>query len=42
MAFDSLKQARYVSAVTRATVFAGSVEQCLEAAVSGIWTGLPE
>jgi predicted aconitase len=39
MAFDSLKQGRYVSACTSARVFIGPVEQCLETAVSGIWTG---
>lgn len=39
MAFDSLKQGRYVSFCTPARVFIGSVERCLEAAVSGIWTG---
>jgi predicted aconitase len=41
MVFDSMKQARYVSAVTRSAVFVGSVDQCLEAAITGIWTGLP-
>jgi len=39
MAFDSLKQGRYVSACTKARVFIGPVERCLEAAVSGVWTG---
>ena len=41
MAFDSLKQAKYVSATSRARVFVGSADQCLDAAVTGIWTGLP-
>jgi cis-L-3-hydroxyproline dehydratase len=39
MAFDSIKQAKYISSCTQARVFAGSVEQCLEAAVTGMWTG---
>ncbi len=42
MAFDSLKQARYVATTTGAKVFAGSVDQCLDAAVTGVWRGLPD
>jgi hypothetical protein len=40
MAFDSLKQAKYVSSTTSATVYAGSVDECLDAAVTGVWKGL--
>ncbi len=39
LVFDSVKQARYVTSCTRAKVFVGPVERCLEAAVSGVWTG---
>ena len=39
MAFDSMKQARYVGLSTAAKVFCGSVEECLESAVVGIWQG---
>jgi hypothetical protein len=40
MAFDSLKQAKYVSLTTSAKVYAGSVDECLDAAVTGVWKGL--
>lgn len=39
LVFDSVKQARYVSSCTQAKVFVGPTERCLEAAVSGVWTG---
>jgi predicted aconitase len=38
MAFDSVKQGKYVSACTPARVFVGPLEQCLNAAVTGEWT----
>lgn len=39
LVFDSVKQARYVTSCTHAKVFVGPVERCLEASVSGVWTG---
>jgi predicted aconitase len=39
MAFDSVKQGRYVSSCTQAKVFVGSVDECLEAALTGVWKG---
>jgi cis-L-3-hydroxyproline dehydratase len=39
MAFDSVKQGKYIQACTQSQVFVGSTEQCLEAAVTGIWKG---
>jgi predicted aconitase len=39
LVFDSVKQARYVSSCTKSKVFVGPTERCLEAAVSGVWTG---
>ena len=37
MAFDSCKQAHYMQSETRTAVFTGSMEQCLNAAVTGRW-----
>jgi predicted aconitase len=42
MAFDSVKQGKYIAACTQSRVFVGPVEQCLEAAVTGIWTGVSQ
>ena len=39
MAFDSVKQARYVASCTRSKIFVGPVERCLEASITGVWVG---
>lgn len=40
MAFDSIKQAKYMASSTQAQIFAGSVDDCLVAATAGSWKAI--
>lgn len=37
MAFDAAKQAHYIKSETTAKVFYGTTEQCIDAAIKGVW-----